>query len=129
MSIAQGIKRYRAENNLTQEQFAKLVGVTQAQVAMYESERRKPTPTARANMIALGFPEDEFTMQEGENLYMATDEQRDTAEQLVAICKLVVNQSYKLPSTARINALKSAIADYESALAKPDRAKKEADEA
>ena len=129
MSIAQGIKRYRAENNLTQEQFAKLVGVTQAQVAMYESERRKPTPAARANMIALGFPEDEFTMQEGENLYMATDEQRDTAEQLVAICKLVVNQSYKLPSLARISALKSAIADYESALAKPNRAKKEADEA
>lgn len=127
MSIAQSIKRYRAENGLTQKQFSELVGVTQAQIAMYESETRKPTPTARANMIALGFPEDEFTMQEGENLYMATDEQRDTAEQLVAICKLVVNQSYKLPSPARINALKAAIADYESALAKPDRVKGEVD--
>lgn len=123
MSIAQSIKKYRADHNLTQKQFSELVGVTQAHISMYESSKLAPAPIARANMIALGFPEDEFAMEKGENLYMATDEQRDTAEQLIAICKLIVSQTYKLPSTARINALKSAIADYESALAKPDKAK------
>ena len=71
MSIAQSIKKYRADHNLTQKQFSELVGVTQAHISMYESSKLAPAPIARANMIALGFPEDEFAMEKGENLYMA----------------------------------------------------------
>lgn len=120
MTFAERIRSYRRENNLSQQKLAEMIGVSQPQIVKYESGSYFPREAIKNALVNIGFPKDELFDSKGDIQDMATDEQKDTAEQLVAICRLVVQQSYKMPSMARVNALKAAVADYEAALAKPE---------
>lgn len=116
MTIAKEIRKFRKKQKLTQVQLANMIGTSQQMITSYERGKTIPTPSARIALLELGFPKDVLIPQEKEEYYMATMEQREAAEELRAICKLVASETYCLPTERRIRTLKTAIADYESTL-------------
>ena len=120
-TLAKELRKYRKKQKLTQVQLAQMLGTSQQMITSYERGKTIPTPSARIALIELGFPKDVLIPQDKEEYYMATMEQREAAEELRAICKLVASETYCLPTLRRIKTLKTAIADYESTLCKRDR--------
>lgn len=121
MTIAKEIRKFRKKQKLTQVQLANMIGTSQQMITSYERGKTIPTPSARIALIEAGFPKDVLIPQDKEEYYMATMEQREAAEELRAICKLVASETYCLPTERRIRTLKTAIADYESTLSMRER--------
>lgn len=120
-TLAKEIRKFRKKQKLTQVQLANMIGTSQQMITSYERGKTIPTPSARIALIEAGFPKDVLIPQEKEEYYMATMEQREAAEELRAICKLVASETYCLPTERRIRTLKTAIADYESTLSMRER--------
>ena len=120
-TLAKEIRKYRKKQKLTQVQLAQMLGTSQQMITSYERGKTIPTPSARIALLELGFPKDVLIPQDKEEYYMATMEQREAAEELRAICKLVASETYCLPTERRIKMLKATIYDYESTLSKRER--------
>ena len=118
-TLAESIRRFRKNKGFSQVEFSELIGASQASISLWEKGNVTPEHHHVKALIALGLPTDGFTDTERRKYGMST-EQKETAEQLIAVCTLIATKDKNiLPSEARMKALKTAIADYEASLAKP----------
>lgn len=116
-TLQKTLKEYRKKHKITQDQMAHQIGISQQGYAAYERGITYPSPTARLALVNIGIPKEVLVPEGYEPYYSATDAQRESAEELKALCRLISTGKCSMPTESRINRLKAAIADYEKSLA------------